>query len=167
MSWIEGGFYVRFKDMKNGLIKDKIRQDGFLSDISPKWWSVLIWIIIGIIFFGNSLSGQGWDDGYSEGRPRRTLTTIQQPELVPYQIVPIDIQPGDCNLEVGIQLVHPFNVENMMEPQQQETLEIIYQRIGYEIVNPQMSAGSFQVDGKLYHLIRIPYTAGSSSWDFK
>ena len=55
----------------------------------------------------------------------------------------------------------------MMEPQQQETLEIIYQRIGYEIVNPQMSAGSFQVDGKLYHLIRIPYTAGSSSWDFK
>ena len=82
MSWIEGGFYVRFKDMKNGLIKDKIRQDGFLSDISPKWWSVLIWIIIGIIFFGNSLSGQGWDDGYSEGRPRRTLTTIQQTELV-------------------------------------------------------------------------------------
>jgi hypothetical protein len=44
--------------MWDGMIKDKIRQDGFLSDMSPKWWSVLIWIIIGIIFFGNTLTGE-------------------------------------------------------------------------------------------------------------
>jgi|TARA_R110000824_G_scaffold143166_4_gene310672 hypothetical protein len=85
------------------------------------------------------------------------------PELVPYRIVPIDIRPGDCNLEVGIELIHPYHIIEAPTPQQQETLEIIYKRIGYEIVNPNMSAGLFHIDGKLYHLIRIPYTG--TIWD--
>ena len=35
-----------------------------------------------------------------------------------------------------------------------------------EIVNPEKSAGLFQVDGKLYHLIRIPYTGASESYGY-
>jgi len=85
------------------------------------------------------------------------------PELVPYRIVPIDLQPHDCNLEVGIELIHPYHIIDAPTPQQQETLDIIYKRIGYEIVNPNMSAGLFHIDGKLYHLIRIPYTG--TIWD--
>lgn len=136
--------------MWDGLARDKMRQEGVLTDLAPKWWSVLIWMFIVLLFCGSSLQGQ----------------RLAKPELVPYQIVPIDLQPGDCNLEVGIQLVHPYNVENMQEPQQRETLEIIYSRIGYEIVNPHKSAGMFHIDGKLYHLIRIPYTGASNDWDW-
>ena len=85
MSWVKE-MRKGLDRMWDGMLKDKIRQDGFLSDMAPKWWSVLIWIFIGLIMFGTSLNGQ----------------QLATPELVPYQIVPIDLQPGDCNLEVGI-----------------------------------------------------------------
>ena len=108
----------------------------------PKW--VAMGVLIGIIVF-NFVGGQ-------------TL-----PELVPYQIVPLDPVP-DCRLEVGIELIHPYRIENLPKPQKEETLEIIYKRVAFEISNPDKSAGLFQIDGQMYHLIRIPYTAGSQFW---
>ena len=83
------------------------------------------------------------------------------PELVPYQIVPLDPVP-DCRLEMGIELIYPQSIMNMPEPQKEETLEIIYQRVAFEISNPDKSAGLFQVDGRMYHLVRIPYTGASN-----
>ena len=82
------------------------------------------------------------------------------PELVPYQIVPLDPVP-DCRLEMGIELIYPQAIMNMPEPQKEETLQIIYQRVAFEISNPEKSAGLFQVDGRMYHLVRIPYTGAS------
>jgi hypothetical protein len=32
--------------MWDGLIRDKMRQEGYLSDKAPKWWSIVIWVII-------------------------------------------------------------------------------------------------------------------------
>ena len=86
-----------------------------------------------------------------------------KPELIPYQIFPLDPEP-DCRLELGVQLVHPYTIENMVDAQQQETLDIIYKRIAYEMVNPDKSAGLFQIDDKLYHLIRIPYTGATEDY---
>ena len=83
------------------------------------------------------------------------------PELVPYQIVPLDPVP-DCRLEMGIELIYPQSIMNMPEPQKEETLQIIYQRVAFEISNPDKSAGLFQVDGRMYHLVRIPYTGASN-----
>ena len=85
------------------------------------------------------------------------------PELVPYQIVPLDPVP-DCRLEMGIELIYPQSFMNMPEPQREETLEIIYKRVAFEISNPDKSAGLFQVDGRMYHLIRIPYTGASTNF---
>ena len=121
-----------------------------------KFRKVIYWIVGFFLFFG-------WADLVWG---QRIDIIPERPELVPYMIVPIDPHPGDCNLEVGIRLVHPYNVENMQEPQQRETLEIIYKRIGFEVVNPEKSAGLFQIDGKLYHLIRIPYTGASESYGY-
>ena len=36
--------------------------------------------------------------------------------------------------------------------------EIIYERIAFEMVNPDHINEIFKIDGKLYYLIRIPYT---------
>ena len=83
------------------------------------------------------------------------------PELIPYQIVPLDPVP-DCRLEMGIELIFPQAIMNMPEPQKEETLQIIYQRVAFEISNPDKSAGLFQVDGRMYHLVRIPYTGAST-----
>ena len=91
------------------------------------------------------------------------------PELVPYQIVPLDPIP-DCRLEVGIELIYPQSITDMPEPQKEETLQIIYKRVAFEISNPDKSAGLFQIDGRMYHLIRIPYTGASTKfwgWEWK
>ena len=85
------------------------------------------------------------------------------PELVPYQIVPLDPIP-DCRLEVGIELIYPQSITDMPEPQKEETLQIIYKRVAFEISNPDKSAGLFQIDGRMYHLIRIPYTGASTKF---
>ena len=83
------------------------------------------------------------------------------PEMVPYQIVPLDPVP-DCRLEMGIRLIYPLSIVDLPDPQKEETLQIIYKRIAYEISNPEKFAGLFQVDGRMYHLVRIPYTGAST-----
>ena len=88
------------------------------------------------------------------------------PELVPYQIVPLDPVP-ECRLEMGVELIYPQSLMNMPEPQKEETLQIIYQRVAFEISNPEKSAGLFQVDGRMYHLVRIPYTGASNFWGWE
>jgi len=110
----------------------------------PKW--VATAIILGIVIF-NFLPGQ----------------TEIRPELVPYQIVPLDPEP-DCRLELGIVLMHPYDFQDMPTVQQEETLNIIYKRISYEMVNPNRQAGMFQIDDRIYHLIRIPYTGVSENY---
>ena len=85
------------------------------------------------------------------------------PELVPYQIVPLDPVP-DCRLEMGIELIYPQSIMDLPAPQKEETIEIIYKRVAFEISNPDKSAGLFQVDGRMYHLIRIPYTGASTNF---
>ena len=117
----------------------------------------LIHVIIVAITFLSVIRGQNLD--YYVDSDFELLPI--PPELVPYQIVPLDPVP-DCRLEMGIELIFPQAIMNMPEPQKEETLEIIYQRVAFEISNPNKSAGLFQVDGRMYHLVRIPYTGAST-----
>ena len=116
-------------------------------------------IVIVAIVFGSKLRGQNIDRYVNS---EFELLPIP-PEMVPYQIVPLDPVP-DCRLEMGIELIYPQSIMNMPEPQREETLEIIYKRVAFEISNPDKSAGLFQVDGRMYHLIRIPYTGASTNF---
>jgi len=119
----------------------------------------IIHIIIVALTFISVVRGQNLDY-YVDSRFE--LLPIP-PELVPYQIVPLDPVP-DCRLEMGIELIYPQSIMNMPEPQKEETIEIIYKRVAFEISNPDKSAGLFQVDGRMYHLIRIPYTGASTNF---
>ena len=117
----------------------------------------IIHLIIVVLTFVSVLRGQNLD--YYVDSDFELLPI--PPELVPYQIVPLDPVP-DCRLEMGIELIYPQSIMNMPEPQKEETLQIIYQRVAFEISNPDKSAGLFQVDGRMYHLVRIPYTGASN-----
>ena len=119
----------------------------------------IIHLIIVVITFVSVIRGQNLD--YYVDSDFELLPI--PPELVPYQIVPLDPVP-DCRLEMGIELIYPQSIMNMPEPQKEETLEIIYKRVAFEISNPDKSAGLFQVDGRMYHLIRIPYTGASTNF---
>ena len=119
----------------------------------------LIHVILVAITFIGVVRGQGLDY-YVDSKFE--LLPIP-PELVPYQIVPLDPVP-DCRLEMGIELIFPQAIMDMPEPQKEETLEIIYKRVAFEISNPDETAGLFQVDGRMYHLIRIPYTGASRNF---
>ena len=46
----------------------------------------------------------------------------------------------------------------MVQIHREETLEIIYERINFETVNPNQSNQIFCIDQRSYYLIRIPYT---------
>ena len=117
----------------------------------------LIHVIIVAITFLSVIRGQDLD--YYVDTDFELLPI--PPELVPYQIVPLDPIP-DCRLEMGVELIYPQSIMGMPEPQKEETLQIIYQRVAFEISNPEKSAGLFQVDGRMYHLVRIPYTGAST-----
>ncbi len=117
----------------------------------------IIHLIIVVLTFVSVIRGQNLD--YYVDSDFELLPI--PPELVPYQIVPLDPVP-DCRLEMGIELIYPQSIMNMPEPQKEETLQIIYQRVAFEISNPDKSAGLFQVDGRMYHLVRIPYTGASN-----
>tara|TARA_R100001369_G_C3200484_1_gene145675 strand:+ start:96 stop:494 length:399 start_codon:yes stop_codon:yes gene_type:complete len=115
----------------------------------PKW--IAISIIIILVMF-NFLPGQ-----------MRGVLSLK-PELIPYQIVPADIIP-DSRLEVVIELMFPYDSNSMLGQQYDETLDIIYERIEYELINPHKNAGAFQIDGRVYHLIRIPYNGLSKDFN--
>ena len=87
-----------------------------------------------------------------------------RPEMIPYILSPNDYHP-DNNLELSITLIHPYTIDSMpIHIQREEALEIIYERIAFEVINPDHKNELFSIDGKLYHLVRIPYTG--VSWDF-
>ena len=81
----------------------------------------------------------------------------QKPEMIPYRLIPNDYYPDD-HLELEIELIHPYTMENMVKTHREETLEIIYERINFETINPDQNNQIFYIDQKLYYLIRIPYT---------
>ena len=86
----------------------------------------------------------------------------ERPEMIPYRLAPLDPHP-DHILEMEIEIIHPYSVESLVRVQRQETMDIIYERIEFEILNPQATNQIFKIDGKLFYLIRIPYTG--TIWD--
>jgi hypothetical protein len=78
------------------------------------------------------------------------------PEMVPYRLLPCDYSPDEW-LELEIEIIAPILINGIPTVHREETLEIFYERINFEIVNPSMRNEMFAIDGKLYYLIRLPF----------
>ena len=143
MSWITE-MKKGLDRMWDGLVRDKMRQEGVLRDLAPKWYSVLIWLIVFLLVCVNPLKGQ------------------QRPEIVPYRLVPSSDYGYGCWLE--IEIVEPVKAQNTYLIHREEVIDIVKERAAYEEINPMERSQIFSIDDKTYYLVRIPYTFDSSSW---
>jgi len=84
------------------------------------------------------------------------LYNQELPEMVPYRLVPIDYNPDEL-LELEVEIIEPLSADGLVKVHKEETLEILYERINFEIINPEMRNEMFKIDDKLYYLIRLPY----------
>ena len=85
------------------------------------------------------------------------LLAQERPEMIPYRLVPGD-GVYNCRLEFEVEIINPYQVENLVQVHREETIEIIYERIYFEVLHPHYQNETFKIDDKLYYLIRVPYT---------
>ena len=85
------------------------------------------------------------------------LLAQERPEMIPYRLVPGD-GVYNCRLEFEVEIINPYQVENLVQVHREETIEIIYERIYFEVLHPNYQNKIFKIDDKLYYLIRVPYT---------
>ena len=80
-----------------------------------------------------------------------------KPEMVPYRLVP----SIDMGCHVDIEIIQPVKLDRLTKTHSDQVIERIYQRIAYELTNPYARSEMFSIDGKLFYLIRVPYTGAS------
>lgn len=80
--------------------------------------------------------------------------------IIPYRLVPTY---DGCLLDV--EFVSPVTFHNMEDIQRNETTEIFRERIAYELAVPFEKNTLFEVDGKHYYMLQVPYDG--SFWNFK
>jgi|TARA_R100000027_G_scaffold39333_1_gene29157 hypothetical protein len=83
----------------------------------------------------------------------------KRPEIIPYRFVPA----GDLSCWVDIEIVEPVSIQALIGIHKEEVIEIIKERVGFELVNPMEQSQLFSIDDKLYYLVKLPYDY-SSHW---
>ena len=83
----------------------------------------------------------------------------KRPEIIPYRFVPA----GDLSCWVDIEIVEPVSIQALIGIHKEEVIEIIKERVGFELVNPMEQSHLFSIDDKLYYLVKLPYDY-SSHW---
>lgn len=83
----------------------------------------------------------------------------KRPEIIPYRFVPA----GDLSCWVDIEIVEPVSIQALVGIHKEEVIEIIKERVGFELVNPMEQSQLFSIDDKLYYLVKLPYDY-SSHW---
>ena len=83
----------------------------------------------------------------------------KRPEIIPYRFIPA----GDLSCWVDIEIVEPVSIQALIGIHKDEVIEIIKERVGFELVNPMEQSQLFSIDDKLYYLVKLPYDY-SSHW---
>jgi len=80
----------------------------------------------------------------------------EKPEIIPYRLVP----SWDVHCQIKIEIVEGFGWDDLHEPQREETMEIIMDRIVFEETSQWANREMFYIDNKPYYLVRLPFTDG-------
>jgi|TARA_B100001094_G_C17914082_1_gene662651 hypothetical protein len=106
----------------------------------------VIHIIIALVavMFG-SLKGQ-----------QNPILLSEKPEIIAYRLVP----SWDVHCQIKIEIVEGLGWDNLHEPQMEETMEVIMDRIVFEETSRYAMREMFYVDNKPYYLVRLPFTDG-------
>ena len=75
-------------------------------NIIPKWWSIVVWILIGLFVLLQPLNGQ--------------IVKVL-PEIVPYRLIP----SGDNFCHMEIEIIEPQSFRYMVEIQKEEMKKTI------------------------------------------
>tara|TARA_B100001094_G_scaffold169270_1_gene163729 strand:- start:1300 stop:1641 length:342 start_codon:yes stop_codon:yes gene_type:complete len=75
-------------------------------------------------------------------------------EMIPYRLTP----SADMGCHLDIEIIQPIQLNGLPKIHSDEVVEVIYDRIAYELTNPFARSEMFSIDGKWYYLIRVPYT---------
>ena len=79
-----------------------------------------------------------------------------KPEITAYRLVP----SWDVYCQIKIEIVEGYGWDDLHEPQREETLEIIMDRIVFEETSQYAMREMFYIDNKSYYLVRLPFTDG-------
>jgi hypothetical protein len=75
-------------------------------------------------------------------------------EMIPFRVIPT----GDITCPIGIEIIQPITMLGVSILYNDELEEIIMDRAIFEVTNPFAQNEIFEIDGKSYYLLRIPYT---------
>ena len=114
-------------------------------NIIPKWWSIVVWILIGLFVLLHPLNGQ--------------IVKVL-PEIVPYRLIP----SGDNFCHMEIEIIEPQSFRYMVEIQKEETIEILKERAAHEMIQSHEKGTIFSIDGKDYLMFRLPFDVTYSEW---
>jgi len=78
-------------------------------------------------------------------------------EMIPYRLVP----SMDIECPIQIEIIHPISMLGVPVIYEDEFVEVIKERVVFEVTNPFAHNEIFSIDGKQYYLLRVPYTGVS------
>ncbi len=87
---------------------------------------------------------------------RGQILLTEKPEIIPYRLVP----SWDVHCQIKIEVVEGFGWDDLHEPQKEETMQIIMDRIVFEETSQWANREMFYIDNKPYYLVRLPFTDG-------
>ena len=78
-------------------------------------------------------------------------------EMIPYRLIP----SMDIECPIQIEIIHPISMLGVPVIYEDEFVEVIKERVVFEVTNPFAHNEIFSIDGKQYYLLRVPYTGVS------
>ena len=84
------------------------------------------------------------------------MLLTERPEIIAYRLVP----SYDVYCQIKIEIVEGYGWDDLHEPQREETMEIIMDRIVFEETSQWAGGEMFYIDDKPYYLVRLPFTDG-------